>query len=129
MSTTLSKWLVPVLGFVIGILICAAELGHNATPLQGVVSFAIVAGYALAVRFLQARSEIASLFAGLPVDERWESINQRSLSNAAQVLAVALVIAFLGFSFAGRDAMPYAWLGALFALSYLGSIIWYRFRA
>ena len=62
----------------------------------------------------------------MPRDERWESINLRALSAAAQLLAVLLVTAFLVTQFAGLDATPYAWLGAAFAATYLGGLVWYR---
>ena len=127
--TTLSKWFVPAVGFVLGILIAAAELGRNATPWQAADAFAIVAGYALALRALQSRSDMASLLSGLPRDERWESINNRALSLAAQVIAVVLVIAFLAAQFGGGDADTYARLGAVFAVAYLGGLIWYRRRS
>jgi hypothetical protein len=39
-----------------------------------------------------------------------------------------LVLAFLVTQFAGGDSTPYAWLGAVFALAYLGGILWYRWR-
>jgi Na+/H+ antiporter NhaD/arsenite permease-like protein len=128
MLTTFSKWLVPAVGFVIGALMSLALIGRNAAPWQVALSFAIVAGYALALRFLQSRSETASLLSGMPADERWEAINQKSLSNAAQVMAVVLVVAFLWISFTGGDVLPYAWVGAVFAVAYLGSIAWYRIR-
>jgi hypothetical protein len=62
-----------------------------------------VAGYAIALRLLQSRSDMASLLSGLPRDERWDSINLRALSLAAQVIAVVLV-------------------GAVFAVAYLGGL-------
>jgi hypothetical protein len=70
-----------------------------------------VAGYALLLLVLQSRSDVASVLSGLPRDERWESINLRALSLAAQVVAVALVAAFLVTSFGSGDPTPYAWLG------------------
>ena len=123
-----SKWFVPVVGFVIGILMAAAELGRNAAPWQAALSFAIVAAYALGLRLLQSRSETASLLSGLPIDERWESINNRALALAAQVIAVILLAAFLVTQFGGGDAMPYAGSLAVFALAYLGGIAWFRWR-
>ncbi len=126
MSTQLSKWFVPAVGFVIGILMAAAMLGHQATVGQAALSFAIVAAYSLALRFLQSRSDVASLLSGLPRDERWESINMRALSLAAQLLAVLLVAAFLVTEFGGVDSTPYAWLGAAFGAAYLGALVWYR---
>jgi hypothetical protein len=127
--TSLSKWFVPAAGVILGLLIAAAEMGRNASPWQAALAFAIVAGYAIALRVLQSRSDMASLLSGLPRDERWESINLRALSLAAQVMAVVLVAAFLVTQFGGGDATPYAWLGALFAVAYLGGLVWYRSRS
>jgi hypothetical protein len=124
----MSKWAVPGVGFAIGLVVAAAELGRDATPLQAAVAFGIVAGYALGLRLLQSRSETASLLSGIPVDERWESINQRALSLAAQAMAVIILIAFVTTLFRGGDAMAYAWLGAAFAVAYFGGIAWYRWR-
>ena len=129
MSTQLSKWFVPAVGVVIGILMAAAMLGHQATMGQALLAFAIVAAYAIALRLLQSRSDLASLLSGLPRDERWESINLRALSLAAQLVAVLLVTAFLVTQFRGSDSTPYAWVGAAFAAAYLGGLVWYQRRA
>jgi hypothetical protein len=129
MTTNMSKWVVPAVGFVLGLLVAAAELGRNASAAQAAASFVIVAGYAIALRMLQSRSDMASLLSGLPQDERWESINLRALSLAAQVIAVVLVGAFLVAQFGGADSTPYAWLGALFGVAYLGGLVWYRSRS
>ena len=129
MTTSMSRWFVPAVGFVLGLLIAAAEMGRNASPGQAALAFAIVAGYAIALRVLQSRSDMASLLSGLPRDERWASINLRALSLAAQLIAVVLVGAFLVTQFGGADSTPYAWLGAVFALGYLGGLVWYRSRS
>lgn len=129
MTTRMSRWVVPLFGFVLGLLIAVAEMGRSASLGQGILAFAIVAGYAIGLRALQSRSDMASLLSGLPRDERWTTINLRALSLAAQVIAVVLVAAFLVTQFAGGDAMPYAWLGALFAVAYLGGLAWYQWRS
>jgi hypothetical protein len=129
MTTNMSKWVVPIVGFILGLLIAAAELGRQASPAQAIVAFVIVAGYAIALRLLQSRSDMASLLSGLPRDERWASINLRALSLAAQLVAVVLVLAFLATDFAGGDALPYAWVGATLAVGYLGGLVWYRSRS
>ena len=128
-TTTMSRWIVPAAGLVLGLLIAAALLGNDATPIEAAVAFLFVAGYGIALRLLQSRSDMASVLSGLPRDERWESINLRALSVAAQVLAVVLVGAFLLLSFNGGDSTPYAWLGLVFALAYLAGLIWYRARS
>ena len=128
MRTTMSKWAVPAFGFAIGLLMAAATLARGATPLEAVIAFAIVAGYALGLRFLQGRSETASLLSGLPVDERWSAINQGALAVAGAVMATVLVAAFIVTQFVGGDAMPYAWLAAVFAAAYIGGILWFRWK-
>jgi hypothetical protein len=129
MSTTMTRWVVPLTSVVLGLLIALAVMGSQASLAQAAIAFVVVAGYGLALRFLQSRSDVASLMSGLPRDERWESINLRALSLAAQVLAVILVGAFLIVSFSGGDPMPYAWVGAVFAVAYLGGLLWYRVRS
>jgi hypothetical protein len=128
-TSTTSSWTVPIAGFVIGILIAASMLGSDATPAEAAISFAFVAGYAILLRLLQSRSDVASLLSGMPSDERWEWINHRALSLSAQVIAIALVGAFIITQFNRADATPFAWLGALFAATYLGGILWYRQRS
>ncbi len=129
MATNMSKWVVPAVGFVLGLLMAAALLGRHASLGQAAVAFVIVAGYAIALRVLQSRSDMASLLSGLPRDERWESINLRALSLAGQLIAVVLVGAFLVTQFSGGDSIPYAWVGAVFAVAYLGGLLWYRSRS
>jgi hypothetical protein len=128
-TNKLYKFFVPVLAFVLGSLISLAELGQHASVAQAVLGFAIVGAYALALLFLQSRSETASLLSGLPVDERWSSINERALAAAAQVFAVAAVGTFIVVQFSGGDAMPYAYMTAVFAVAYLGFILWFRWRS
>jgi hypothetical protein len=129
MTTRMSRWVVPAAGFVLGLLMAVALMGRHASLGQAAVAFVIVAGYAVALRALQGRSDMASLLSGLPRDERWESINLRALSLAGQLIAVVLVGAFLVTQFGGGDSMPYAWVGAVFAVAYLGGLAWYRSRS
>ena len=129
MTTSMTRWIVPIFGVGLALLIAAAELGRHASPIEALVAFAIVAGYALAVGVLQSRSDVASLLSGLPGDERWASINVRALAVAAQVVAVVLVLAFVVVQFGGGDATPYAWLGAVFGVAYLGALVWIRSRS
>ena len=44
MTTGMSRWVVPAVGFVLGLLFAAAELGRQASLVQTAVAFAIVAG-------------------------------------------------------------------------------------
>lgn len=127
--TTLSKWFVPAVGIVLGLAIAAAEMARSGNPAQAAVAFALVAGYVLILRAFQSRSDMAMLLSGLPRDERWTSINVRALSMAAQVMAVVIVIGFLATQFGGGETDTYARLGAIFAVAYVGGLIWYRSRS
>jgi hypothetical protein len=129
MTNRWSKWVVPIFGLVLGLLIAAAELAQHASLADALVGFAIVAAYALAILLLKSRSETVSLLSGLPVDERWASINQRALASAAQIIALVLLGAFIIVEFGGGDAMPYAAMAAVFGVAYLGSMMWYRWRS
>ena len=129
MSANANRLLVPVVAFVIGVLMAVALLGRHASVAQEAIAFAIMAGYSVCLLLLQSRSDMASLLSGLPRDERWASINLQALSLAGQVIAVMLVGAFLVVQLGGGDATPYAWLGAVFGLAYLGGLAWYRIRS
>jgi len=129
MTTVVSRWIVPAVGLSFGLLFAAAELGRGASPARAAVTFAIAVGYVIALRVLQSRSDVASLLSGLPRDERWEWINLRALSLAAQLIALVLVVAFLATQFGGGDSTPYAWVGAVFGVAYLGGLLWYRGRS
>jgi hypothetical protein len=127
--TTLSRWFVPAIGIVLGLAIAAAEMGRSGNPAQAAVAFAFVAGYVLILRAFQSRSDMAMLLSGLPRDERWTSINVRALAVAAQVMGVVIVIAFLATQFGGGETDTYARLGAIFAVAYIGGLVWYRGRS
>jgi uncharacterized membrane protein len=127
--TNRSKWVTPIFGFVLGSAMAAVEYHRNGSAGEAIAVFAIVIGYSIAVLVLQSRSEVAGLFAGLPVDERWHAINEKALAATAQVLAVVLVVSFLGVELTGGDAMPYAWTASVLALAYFVSTLWYRWRS
>ncbi len=129
MTSKWFRWFVPLVALILGLLITLAEIRQHASGAQAFVSIVVVCAYALALAVLQSRSETASLLAGLPVDERWTSINQRALASAAQVIAVATVGAFVIVEYSGGDPMPYALMASIFALAYLGGVVWFRWRS
>jgi len=100
--TTLPSWFGWAVGLMLGVLI--------------VVS----------LRGLESRSDVARALPGLPRDERWTSINLRALSLAARVLAIVLLGAFLLTQVNGGDTDTYARIGAIFAATYVGGLVWYR---
>jgi hypothetical protein len=123
------RWLVPAVGLGLGVVIAAAEYMRYESLAGAALAFAVMLAYVLAILVLQARSETASLLAGLPADERWESINQRALAATAKVLAAVVLAAFVVAQVTGGDAMAYGWLAAVVGLVYLGGIVWFRWRS
>jgi hypothetical protein len=128
-TNKLYRFFVPAVALVLGLLITFAELGQHPSTIQIVLGIAVVGAYSLALLLLQSRSETASLLAGMPVDERWSSINEKALAGAAQVIAVALVGTFIVVEYSGGDAMPYAFMTAVFGAAYLAFIGWFRWRS
>jgi hypothetical protein len=128
MTNRIEKWVTPAFGLVLAAVMALVELRRSGSALQAVAIFAIVGGYAAVVFVLRTRSETFGLLAGVPVDERWRSINQRALATTAQLMALVLVASFLGVEATGGDGMPYAWTACVLALGYLGSILWFRWR-
>jgi hypothetical protein len=118
-----------VVAVALGLVAAAAALAHQSSLAEAVIIFAAVTGYPLLVLASGWRIDVGSALSGRPRDERWESIHLRALSLAAQALAVLLAGAFLVTSIGGGDPLPYAWLGAGFAATYLGGIAWYRARS
>jgi len=100
--TTLPSWFGWAVGLMLGVLI--------------VVS----------LRGLESRSDVARVLSSLPRDERWTSINLRALSLAARVLAIVLLGAFVLTQINGGDTDTYARIGAIFAATYVGGLVWYR---
>ncbi len=129
MTSRVEKWLVPAVAVAMGVIIAAAELSQHASPWVALSAIVILGAYAVALFFLRSRSDTASLLSGISVDERWDSINQRALAAAAQLMALVLVLAFVAVEATGGDAMPYAWMAAVFGLGYLGGILWFRWRS
>jgi hypothetical protein len=76
-TDTLSKWLVPAVGFVIGLLMAAALLGQHASLWQAGLSFVIVAAYALVFGFCNPGATRPAFFRAC----LWTSAGSRSTTE------------------------------------------------
>ena len=129
MTTSMPRWVGPVVAVALGLVGAAAALAHQASFAEAAIIFAAVTAYPILVLASGWRIDVGRALSGRPRDERWELIHMRALSLAGQALAVLLAGAFLVTSIGGGDSTPYAWLGAGFAATYLGAIAWYRARS
>jgi hypothetical protein len=115
-------------GIPIGVLMAIAGLIGGGTVAQAAVSLAIVTGYAVLVTVMGRRSETVSVLAGRPVDERWEHINLEACAYTMGVSGIVVLVAFIVTDASGGAWQPYAFMAAVIALSYLGSLLVLRAR-
>ncbi|MBA3877889.1 MAG: hypothetical protein C0498_13380 [Anaerolinea sp.] len=120
----------PVLavGIVIGLVFGAAGLIGDDPPWRVALSTAIPIAYALLVTLVGRRSETVSVLAGRPVDERWELINLEASAWALGVTAIVVLAAVIVADATGGDWLPYAFMGAVMAVAYAGSLAVLRLR-
>ena len=128
MRTTLARYPALAAGIVIGPLVAAADLAGGGSIPSAVVSLAIALGYAIVVTVVGRRSDLASTLGGRPVDERWEHINLEACAYALGISAVIVLAAFLVTDATGGAWGPYALMGSVIALSYVGSLVLVRAR-
>jgi hypothetical protein len=94
---------------------------------SGLVSFAIMAGLAVVV-LLGGRSETVRGLRGDGRDERFAWIDQTATLVAGQVLLGAVLALCLWEWAHGRSGTPYVPLGALTGVTYLGALVFLRWR-
>ena len=115
-------------GIVVGLIFGAVDLiaGH---PLwQAALGFAIPVAYGILVTLIASRSDTVSVLAGRPVDERWQLINLEASAWAFGATAIVILAAFVITNASGGDRMPYAFMGAVMAATYAGSLAIKRMR-
>jgi hypothetical protein len=121
-----SKWFLPLFAVALGIVTFLAQwIGGD--PGSGLVSFAILAGFGLLV-LLGGRSETIRGLRGDGRDERFRQIDIYATAIAGLAVIIAIIIAFLVELARGHNGSPYAWLGAIGAVAYLGAIVVFRMR-
>lgn len=128
MTTAIHRSPVLWVGVVIGLAIGAAELAGGGTVVRAAISTAVPIGYAVVVTLLARRSETAGVLAGRPVDERWELMNREAAAWGFGLSAIVVIAAFIVADATGGDWLPYAGIGAVMAVAYVGSLAFIRFR-
>jgi uncharacterized protein YacL len=120
------RWPTPVLGLAIGIAYLAAGwVAGNLT--FGLVGFALMAAASVLLLIASRHSETVR---GLldRRDERISGMDARATVVTANVLIVAIIVAFVVEIAHGQDGMPYAWLGAIGGVTYVLTLIVLRLR-
>jgi hypothetical protein len=123
MTTILRRSPVLAFGIGVGLIMGAAELVGGGSPLRAALVVLIPIGYGALVTVLAQRSDTASVLAGRPVDERSEHINQEASAWALGLTAIVILAAFIVADASNGDWAPYAFIGAVMAVSYAGSLL------
>jgi Na+/H+ antiporter NhaD/arsenite permease-like protein len=121
------RFAVPITALVLGCASWAAEaIGGDFR--SGAISFAIMAAYAVVVFAFSTRSDIAGVLAGNAPDERYRAIDLRALAATGLVLILYVIGGFLWEQAHGRSGMPFTLMGAVAGVTYLGAIVYGRYR-
>ena len=120
----------PVLavGLVVGLVIGASEVVSGGSAFRILAGAGIPIAYALLVTLVGRRSETVSVLAGRPVDERWQHLNLEASAWALGVSAIVVLAAFVVVQASHGDYLPYAFIGAVMAVAYIGSLVLIRLR-
>ena len=122
-----SKWFLPLFILGLGLLVLAVSWVGGQLGV-GVYALAVMVGFALLVLLLTGRSEtIRGLTVGR--DERFAQIDLRATAVAGLALIVALIVAFVVEIARGHSGNPYSWLAAIFGLTYVLAIAFFRWRS
>jgi hypothetical protein len=126
MRLTKSKWFVPLLSVILGLVVFAAQwVGGD--PGSGLVSFGIMAGFG-ALILLGGRSETIRGLRGDGRDERFRMIDIHATALAGLAVILAIIVAFIVELAKGHTGNPYGWLGAIGGITYLVAIVVFRIR-
>ena len=123
---TRSKWFLPAFSLVLGLIMLAVSwLGGS--PVQGVISLAVLAAFGLVI-LLAGRSETVRGLRGDGRDERFAQIDLQATALAGLAVIVALIVAWLVATARGQSGSPYDWLLAIGGLAYALAVAYFRWR-
>jgi hypothetical protein len=117
-----SRWLVPGFAVAMGVLFLVVQWAND-DPGSGLVSLAIMVGFAAALVAFSGRSGTVEVIRNPQADERSAMLDLRATAFAGLALIVADLVAFFYELARGRDTSPYAQLGAIAGVAYLAALI------
>ncbi len=127
MQMTRSKWFQPLVAVGLGMLFLAA-MWIGGDPRTGLFSLAVMVAFGALILF-GGRSETVRGLRGDGRDERFKQIDLAATALAGIVLITVIIGAFLVEVARGEDGSPYAALGAVAGVAYLGAIAALRVRS
>lgn len=125
-KTNLQRWYVPAVATLIGVAyLIAGVVGDDLR--FGVFGLLLMLGVAGAMLLASRRSETVK---GLldRQDERIRSIDNDATMFAGTAVIIAVIVGFVIEIARGQDGVPYAVLGAIGGVAYVGALIVLRLR-
>jgi hypothetical protein len=121
-----SKWFLPLFSVALG-GICLAAFWIGGDLDQGLISFAILAGFGLLV-LIGGRSELVRGLRGDGKDEYWARLDLHATTLSGMTVITAVIVMCLWEWAHGRNGSPYAQLGAIGGVSYIIAVALLRWR-
>lgn len=128
MTITIPRSPVLLVGVVTGLAIGAAEWVSGGGPGPTLIMTAIPIAYAAVVYALARHHPTAGVLAGKPQDERWVAIDLEASAWTLGLTAVVVLGAFVWTYASGGPWQPFAFVGSVIAVSYVGSLVYLQSR-
>ena len=125
-KTNRTYWVTPALGVAIG-LVYLIGFSVGGKPGYGLIALGIMVAFSAAIAVAGRRSETVR---GLldHRDERLAGIDLRATAVTAVVMILAVLAGFVAEVARGHDGSPYALIGAVGGVAYLGAVAYFRVR-
>ena len=126
-KTNRTYWVTPALGVAIG-LVYLIGFTIGGKPGDGLIALGVMVVFSAAVALAGRRSETVR---GLldHRDERLAGIDVRATAVTAVVMILAVLAGFVVEVARGHDGSPYALIGAVGGVAYLGAVGYFRVRS
>jgi hypothetical protein len=120
-------WVTPAVGVAIGLIyLIAFSLGGQ--PGNGLIGLGIMVAFSAAIALLGRRSETVRGILDHR-DERLAGIDLRATAVTAVVMILAVLAGFVVEVARGHDGSPFALIGAVGGVAYLGAVGYFRVRS
>ena len=117
-----SRWVMPAFAVALGLVFLVAQwIGGD--PSGGLVSLAIMAGFAAMLLALENRSGAAAIMTRPARDERARSIDLAATAFSGIVVITILIVAVMVQRARGENPSTYAQLGAAGGIAYLVALV------
>ena len=126
-KTNRTYWVTPAVGVAVG-LIYLIGFSVGGKPGYGLVALGVMVVFSAAIAIAGRRSETER---GLldHRDERLAGIDVRATAVTAVVMILAVLAGFVVEVARGHDGSPYALIGAVGGVAYLGAVGYFRVRS